>query len=96
MNGREKSDLAIVAEKLANEAERSASESMEPRAGAEGNASQQSAFRPQCRANASQALERIRQAARYNGPSDALSSDPRWEPYAGIPLVRFCAGGAQQ
>ena len=21
---------------------------------------------------------------------------PRWEPYAGIPLVRFCAGGAQQ
>ncbi len=20
---------------------------------------------------------------------------PRWEPYAGIPLVRFCAGGAQ-
>jgi hypothetical protein len=21
---------------------------------------------------------------------------PGWEPYAGIPLVRFCAGGAQQ
>jgi RNA-directed DNA polymerase len=21
---------------------------------------------------------------------------PRWEPYAGVPLVRFCAGGAQQ
>ena len=21
---------------------------------------------------------------------------PRWEPYAGIPLVRICAGGAQQ
>ena len=21
---------------------------------------------------------------------------PRWEPYAGIPPVRFCAGGAQQ
>ena len=20
---------------------------------------------------------------------------PRWEPYAGIPLVRICAGGAQ-
>ena len=20
---------------------------------------------------------------------------PRWEPYAGKPLVRFCAGGAQ-
>ena len=20
---------------------------------------------------------------------------PRWEPYAGIPHVRFCAGGAQ-
>jgi RNA-directed DNA polymerase len=75
MNGREKSGPAIVAirtneavlrEKSANEAERSGSESMQPRAGAEEKAIQQSAFRTQCRADASQALERIRQAARRN------------------------------
>jgi len=63
MNGQEKSDPAIVAERPTNEAERSASEPAEPRAGAEGNANQQSAFRTQRRADASQALERIRQAA---------------------------------
>jgi len=39
MNGREKSDLAIVAEKSTNEAERPGSEPMEPRAGAEGKGS---------------------------------------------------------
>ena len=37
---------------------------MEPRAGTKGKAIQQSAFRTQGRADASQALERIRQAAR--------------------------------
>jgi RNA-directed DNA polymerase len=66
MNGREKSDLVIVAEKSANEAERSGSESMEPRAGAKEKAIQQSASRTQRRPDASQALERIRQAARRN------------------------------
>ena len=64
MHGREKSGPAVVAVKRANKAERSAAESVEPRAGAEGNASQQSAFRAQRRVAASQALERIRQAAR--------------------------------
>ena len=43
MNGREKSDLAIVAEKSTNEAERPGSEPMEPRVGAEGKGIQQSA-----------------------------------------------------
>ena len=66
MNGREKSDPVIVAAKSTNEAERSGSEPMEPRAGAEGNAVQQSTFRTQGRADASQALERIRRAARRN------------------------------
>src|SRR5579863_8593239 len=66
MNGREKSGPAIVAEKSTNEAERSGSEPMEPRAGTEGKAIQQSAFRTQRRLDASQALERIRQAARRN------------------------------
>jgi group II intron reverse transcriptase/maturase len=64
MHGRGKSDLAIVAAKLANEAERSASEPAEPRAGAKGNVSQQSTDRAQNRATVSQALEHIRQAAK--------------------------------
>lgn len=52
--------------KSTNETERSGSEPMEPRAGTEGNAIPQSAFRTQGRADASQARERIRQAARRN------------------------------
>jgi RNA-directed DNA polymerase len=67
MNGREKSDPAIVAVRPTNEAQRCGSEPAEPRAGAEGKAIRQSAFRTQGRADASQALERIRQAARRNG-----------------------------
>jgi hypothetical protein len=42
MHGHEKSDLAIVAGKLANKAEQSAAELVERRAGTKGNASQQS------------------------------------------------------
>ena len=38
MHGPEKSDLAIVAGKPTNKAERSAAELVEPRAGTEGNA----------------------------------------------------------
>src|SRR5258708_7366619 len=64
MHGREKSGPAVVATKPANEAERSAAELVEPRAGAEGNAGQHSTRRAQNRASVSQALDRIRQAAR--------------------------------
>ena len=67
MNGQEKSDPAIVAARPTNEAQRCGSEPAEPRAGAKGKALQQSASRTQGRADASQALERIRQAARRNG-----------------------------
>jgi RNA-directed DNA polymerase len=63
-NGRGESDSAIVAVKPTNEAERSAAEPGEPRAEAKGNASQHSTDRAQNRATVSQALERIRQAAR--------------------------------
>jgi RNA-directed DNA polymerase len=61
---REKSDLAIVAEKPANTVEASTAEPVERRAGAKGNASQQSTGRAQSRETVSQALERIRQVAR--------------------------------
>ena len=64
MNGRGESDSAIVAGKPTNKAEQSAAEPAEPRAEAKGNASQQSTCRAQDRESVSQALERIRQAAR--------------------------------
>ena len=64
MNGREKSDPTIVAEKPANEPGRPGEESVEPRAGAEGNAGRQSTLRAQDRAGVSQALDRVRKAAR--------------------------------
>jgi RNA-directed DNA polymerase len=64
MHGRGKSDSAIVAAKLANNAERTAAEPVEPRAETKGNADQQSTRRAQCRVSVSQALERIRQVAK--------------------------------
>ena len=66
-HGREKSDSAIVAAKLANKASVSktdAAEPVEPRAGTKGNASQQSTLRAQDRDSVSQALDRVRQVAR--------------------------------
>src|SRR5688500_9977604 len=64
MHGREKSDPAIVARKPTNKAGQPAAEPVERRAGAEGNAGQQSTHRAQNRASVSQALDRVRQAAR--------------------------------
>jgi RNA-directed DNA polymerase len=64
MHGRGKSDPAIVAGKPTNKAGRPAAEPVEPRAGAEGNAEQQSTRRAQDRESVSQALGRIREAAR--------------------------------
>jgi RNA-directed DNA polymerase len=64
MHGRGKSDEAIVAGKPANKAERSATEPVERRAEAKGNASQPGTGRMQSRGAVSQGLERIRQAAR--------------------------------
>jgi len=87
MHEREKSDPAIVAVKPTNEAERFAAEPVERRAGTKGNASQQSTPRTPSRTSVTQALDRIRQTFAV--------THPRWEPYAGKPHVRFCAGGAQ-
>jgi group II intron reverse transcriptase/maturase len=74
MHGGGKSDFAIVAVKPANKAEFSAAErsaaeptvaeSVERRAGTEGNADQQSTRRTQSRVSVAQALERIRKVAR--------------------------------
>ena len=64
MHERGKSDSAVRAVKPANKAERSAAELVEQRAGTKGNADQQSTRRAQERASVSQALGRIRQAAK--------------------------------
>ena len=64
MYNREKSDPAIVAMKPTNKAGQPAAELVERRAGAKGNADQQSTRRAQDRESVSQALDRIREAAR--------------------------------
>lgn len=65
MNEPKKSDLGVVAVKPTNKAGGiTAAESVEPRPGAEGNADQQSTHRTQMRARVSQALDRVRQAAK--------------------------------
>jgi RNA-directed DNA polymerase len=87
MHGREKSDSAIVAEKPTNKVVPATAEPAEPRAGAKGNASQQSTLRTQCRKCVSQALERRRQVRRHSS---------KWEPCAGILHARIWAGGGQQ
>jgi retron-type reverse transcriptase len=65
MDGYEKSDPAVVARKPTNKAGRPAAELVERRAGAEGNANRQSTRRAQDRESVTQALERVRQAARH-------------------------------
>lgn len=64
MHEREKSDPVIVAVKPTNKAERSAAEPAEPRTGTKGNAGQQSTRRAQDRVSVSQALSRVRNAAK--------------------------------
>ena len=64
MHEPKKSDPAVVAVKPTNKAgSNSAAEPVEPRAGAEGNADQQSTHRTQIRARVSQAPKRVRQTA---------------------------------
>jgi len=74
MHERGKSDIAIVAVKPANVAERSGTELVEPRAVTKGNADQQPTCRTQSRdaaktaqVDVSQELARIRRVARRNG-----------------------------
>src|SRR5215471_18121806 len=61
----EESDSVVVAGKPTNKVERSTAELVEPRTETKGNAGQQSTRRAQDRESVSQALERIRVAARH-------------------------------
>src|SRR6201993_417298 len=65
MHDSEKSDSAIVAVKPPNKAGLPVAEAVEPRAGAKGNADQQSTHRTQSRKRVTQAPSRVRQAARH-------------------------------
>src|SRR3954465_1441609 len=65
MNGRERSDSAIVAVKPTNKAGQPGAEPGEPRAGTKGNMGQQSTRRAQNRESVSQVLDRVRTAARH-------------------------------
>jgi RNA-directed DNA polymerase len=65
MHDSEKSDSAIVAVKAPNKTKPPAAEAVEPRAGAKGNADQQSTHRTQSRKRVTQALSRVRQAAKH-------------------------------
>ena len=64
MNGGEKSDPVIVASSSPNNAGRPGAEAAEPRTGAEGKAGQHDTHRALNRARVTQALDRVRQAAR--------------------------------
>ena len=64
MHDSEKSDSGVVAMKPTNKAGRPAAESVEPRPGTKGNADQQNTHRTQGRARVTQALDRVRRAAR--------------------------------
>ena len=64
MHDQEKSDSGIVATKPTNKAGQPVAEPVEPRPGTKGNADQQSTHRAQSRARVTQALDRVRQAAR--------------------------------
>ena len=82
MYDHEKSDPAIVAVKPTNKAGQPAAELAEPRAGAEGNVSQQSTGRAQYRETVSQALKhrrkfvRISRTRRYTPEVGAVC--PNW------------------
>ena len=64
MSGREKSDSAILVMKPTNKTGHPVAEPVERRAGTKGNADQQSTLRTQGRERVTQALDRVRQAAR--------------------------------
>src|SRR5438067_13209117 len=86
VNGREKSDSAIVAGKPTNKAGQPAAEPVEPRAEAKGNASEQRTRRTQSRVSVSLALERIRPTVTEKR---FAVTQPRWDAYARMRRVRI-------
>src|SRR5580704_1102488 len=65
MHGRKQSDPVVVAAKSSNKSVQTEAEAMEPRAGAEENASGQNTLRTLSRDRVTQALARVRERARH-------------------------------
>src|SRR5215472_9173041 len=88
MHGHEKSDSAIVAMKPPNNVGRPAAEAVERRGG-------QGEREPRPHVPDTGPGKRVTGAGARTEGREASGQHPRWEPYAGKPHVRFCAGGAQ-
>ena len=97
MHEPEKSDSVIVAVKPTNKAEQSVAEPVEPRTGTKGNANQQRTRRAQDRESVSQALERVRLAARRGKEAKLIALlhhvDPKMLRTAFYALKRDAAPG---
>src|SRR3979490_648965 len=92
MHDQEKSDSATVAVKSPNKTGLPVAEAMERRAGAKGNAGQQSTHRPRRRPRVTQALGRVRQAdqrfaVNTQGRSRTLESGSSGSVRGGAPQV---------
>src|SRR6266478_8170126 len=100
MHESEKSDSVVVAGKPTNKTARAVAEPVEPRTGTKGNADQQSTHRAQDRESVSQALERLRQAARQRKTlqmEDALSGNvAEFSGFDGMESVLTCAKPVEQ
>ena len=96
MHGCEKSDLVIVARKPANKARKAHCGGVcrggrSGVGGAKGGG--QGEYAPAKHALGSEPGSRDKGAGAYTANCAVIY--PRWEPYAGKPPVRFCAGGAR-
>ena len=99
MHDPEKSDSGIVAMKPMNKTGKPAAELAEPRPGTKGNADQQSTHRTQSRGRVTQALDRVRKAARQSKKEQFTSLLHHIEravplafpPSAQLRLSAFCA-----
>jgi RNA-directed DNA polymerase len=85
----EESDRTILSMNQTNKEERSSAETGEKRVRAKENIVQPNTNPTQSGERVSQGLGGVRVVA-------PLANPPRWEPYAVMPLVRFCAGGDQR
>src|SRR6185437_10121572 len=85
----EESDRTILSMNQTNKEERSSAEPGEKRVRAKENIVQPNTHPTQSGERVCQRLSGVRVAT-------LLVTHPRWEPYAGKPLVRFCAGGDQR
>ena len=84
----EESDRAIVSLNQTNKEEQSSAEPGEKKARAKENIVPSNTHSTPCGDRVFQGWSGVRVAV-------PLANPPRWEPYAVMPLVRFCAGGDQ-